>query len=82
MIALTLTLIAGVITIVGLLVTRLQPLREAPAWPPALDLPGGAVPAAVTQGAGWFAVVTTDGRILIFGADGRLRQEVAVGPAR
>jgi hypothetical protein len=33
---------------------------------------------AVTFGQGWIAVVTEDDRILIFGADGTLRQELKV----
>jgi len=75
-IILMLTMIAGVITVVVLLVTRLP--GSAPAVPPDLALPEGARPAAVTMGQGWVAVVTTDDRILIFGADGRLWQSVAV----
>lgn len=83
-IALTLSLIGGVITVVWLLVTRL-PVPGTfggahPALPPALEMPAGATAAAVTMGSGWVAVVTTDNRILIFGADGKFWQEVAVKP--
>lgn len=74
---LTLTLILGVITIVGLLVTRL-PLPQAASFPEKLALPAGAEPQAITKGEGWFAVVTRDGRILIFDAAGRLTQEVQI----
>ncbi len=74
---LTLTLILGVITIVGLLVTRL-PLPQAGALPEKLALPAGARPQAVTRGEGWFAVVTTDDRILIFDSSGRMTQEVQI----
>lgn len=83
-IALTLSLIGGVITVVWLLVTRL-PVPGAypgahPSLPPALQMPAGATAAAVTMGSGWVAVVTTDNRIMVFGADGKFWQEVAVKP--
>ncbi len=81
-IILTLTLIGGVITIVGLIVTRLPDAMTArPEWPATLALPVGAVPQAVTQGTGWIGVATTDGRMLIFNTDGTLRQEIAIRPA-
>ncbi len=81
-IVLMLTMIGGVITVVALLVTRMPAaISAAPAVPDTLALPDGAVPAAVTQGSDWFAVVTTDNRILIFNRDGSLRQEVSVLPA-
>ena len=79
--ALTLTLILGVITIVGLLVTRL-PLPGATIapqpFPENLALPEGTRPAAITRGTGWVAVVTTDDRILIFDTAGTLTQEVMI----
>ncbi len=82
MIVLTLTLIGGVITIVTLIVTRLPDAMTArPDWPDEVALPDGAVAQAVTRGGDWIGVVTTDGRILIFNADGTLRQEVKVLPA-
>ena len=81
-IALTLTMIGGVITVVALLVTRMpQGMAAAPVLPDRLSLPAGTRAAAVTAGAGWFAVVTTDNRILIFGNDGALQQEIAIRPA-
>lgn len=73
---LTAVMIVGLLVVVTLLVQRLR--VPAVAAPEALALPEGAVPQAVTRGPGWWAVVTTDGRILIFGADGALRDEVAV----
>ena len=75
--ALTLTLILGVITIVGLLVTRL-PFGTTPTFPENLTLPAGAEPQAITRGEGWVAVVTKDNRILIFDALGQMVQEVAI----
>lgn len=77
---LTLSLIGGVITVVGLLVTRLPMPSAHPIPPASLQMPAGAVAAAVTMGSGWVAVVTTDSRILVFGADGKFWQEIAVKP--
>jgi Flp pilus assembly protein protease CpaA len=80
-IALTLTMIGGVITVVAVIVTRMpQALAGAPSLPEGFMLPEGAVAEAVTFGEGWVAVVTGDQRILIFGRDGRLRQEVRLTP--
>jgi Flp pilus assembly protein protease CpaA len=81
-ILLTLTMIGGVITVVGLLVTRMPQAfsAPAPALPEGFSLPEGAEAEAVTFGTGWIAVVTTDDRILIFGRDGELRQEVVITP--
>jgi len=77
---LTLSLIGGVITVVWLLVTRLPMPSAHPTAPASLEMPAGAVAAAVTMGSGWVAVVTTDNRILIFGADGKFWQDIAVTP--
>ena len=79
-IVLTLTMIGGVITVVGLLVTRMPQAFSAvgPSLPDGFTLPAGAKAEAVTFGTGWIAVVTTDQRILIFGRDGTLRQEVTL----
>jgi Flp pilus assembly protein protease CpaA len=81
-ILLTLTMIGGVLTVVGLLVTRMPQAFSAPApsLPEGFALPEGTDAEAVTFGTGWIAVVTTDDRILIFGRDGRLRQDVAITP--
>ena len=82
-ILLTLSMIGGVITVVWLLVTRMPQAMGTtlPGLPANLILPAGAKPDAVTFGQGWIAVVTTDDHILIFGADGKLRQEVTISPA-
>jgi Family of unknown function (DUF6476) len=81
-IVLTLTMIGGVITVVGLIVTRMpQAFSSGPTLPANLTLPDGSRASAVTFGTGWTAVVTTDDRILIFGRDGELRQEVQITPA-
>jgi len=82
-ILLTLSMIGGVITVVYLIVTRMPQTfgTAAPAFPASLALPEGARPAAVTFGTGWTAVVTTDDRILIFGKDGAITQEIVIDPA-
>lgn len=74
------TMIVGVITVVWLLVTRMPDGNAAPALPANLTLPDGLVAEAVTAGKGWFAVVTTDQQILVFGTDGTLKQKVQIAP--
>ena len=79
---LTLTMIGGVISVVGLLVTRMPQTfaAQTPALPAGLQLPEGARPAAVTFGTGWTVIVTDDDRILIYGTGGTLRQELRIEP--
>lgn len=80
-IVLMITMIVGVITVVGLLVTRMPNASDlAPALPATLQMPAGATAQAITLGAGWIGVVTTDNRLLIFTPDGRLQQEIAIEP--
>ncbi len=81
-IVLTLTMIGGVITVVALIVTRMPTafVPATPSIPEQMTLPEGTHPTAVTFGTGWVAVVTDDGRILIFNEDGALRQEVRLTP--
>jgi Flp pilus assembly protein protease CpaA len=79
-IILTATMIVGVITVVGLLVTRMPSAQTGPTVPAELALPAGAEARAVTMGGTWIAVVTSDDRILIFNTDGTLRQEVQIAP--
>lgn len=82
-ILLTLSMIGAVITVVWLLVTRMPSAMATrmPQVPEAVQLPPGTTAAAVTFGQGWIAVVTTDDRILIFGTDGTLRQELTISPS-
>jgi Family of unknown function (DUF6476) len=78
-ILLTLTMIGGVITVVGLLVTRMPQAFSAPALPDlpeSITLPDGAVAEAVTYGQGYVIVVTTDGRILVLDKAGRVTREI------
>ncbi|RBI84252.1 hypothetical protein DRV85_12465 [Rhodosalinus halophilus] len=74
---LTATMIVGLLVVIGLLVIRLT--DRTPALPESIALPDGAAAVALTQGPGWYAVVTDDDRILIFDRDtGALRQSVRV----
>jgi hypothetical protein len=77
---LTATMIVGVLVIVGLLVTRLQRSDPVPlTLPDAIVLPDGTTARAVTIGGDWYAVVTTQDRILIFDrASGEIRQSVQI----
>jgi hypothetical protein len=78
--ALSVTMIAGLLAIVTLLVIRLGPGPADPVLPEALRLPDGATAAAFTRGRGWIAVVTDDDRILIYDpATGALRQTLTIG---
>ncbi|TFL18918.1 hypothetical protein DR046_07925 [Jannaschia formosa] len=73
---LTSVMIVGLVIVVTLLVQRLR--VPSVTVPEALALPEGARAQAVTRGPGWWAVVTEDGRILIFDAAGTLVREIAV----
>lgn len=78
---LTATMILGLITIVALLVIRLNAPSPAPLLPAAIALPDGARAEAVTMGRGWVAVVTDRGQILVYDAEtGLLRQTVEMTP--
>ena len=77
MVALTVVMIAGFLVLIGAFVMRLN-AGGAP-LPDSVDLPEGATAAAFTQGTDWFAVVTTDDRILIYDRlTGRLRQTLDI----
>jgi len=78
---LTAAMIAGVAALVVLLAMRLT-APPPPALPERVRLPEGVTAQAVTFGAGWYAVVTRAGEILVFDADtGALRQRTAIAPA-
>ena len=77
MTALTVTMIAGFLVIIALLVIRFTGAPGTPPLPDVIDLPGGTRATAFTQGPDWFAVVTADDRILIYDrAGGALRQTI------
>jgi len=73
---LTATMIAGLLTIVALLVIRLAAPAPLPALPEAITLPPGAEIAALTFAQGLVVVVTTAGEVLLFAPDGTLRQSL------
>lgn len=74
---LTATMIAGVLVIIVLIVMRFYDVP--PPLPDRLTLPDGVGALAFTQGPDWYAVVTTDDRILIYDrVTGDLRQTVVV----
>lgn len=75
------TMIAGLITIIVLLVIRLPSVTAVrPTLPAHVVLPEGLKAEAVTFGPGWVAVVTDTGEILILDAEsGALRQRVTIG---
>ncbi len=80
-IVLMITMIGGVITVVGLLVTRMPNANSlSPVLPESLQMPVGATAQAITMAPGWIGVVTTDNRILIFTPQGTLQQEIALAP--
>ncbi len=71
----------GMITIIALLVIRIQAYSPFPALPAGIELPEGAEPAAITAGAGWFAVVVQDGGeslILLFDDDGTPLEQIPI----
>lgn len=79
--ALTGVMIVGIIAIVVLLAVRLQrdDAVRLPPLPATIALPPGTAVRAVTAGAGWYAVVTTDDRILVYdAASGALRRDIAI----
>lgn len=74
---LTVTMVAGFIVLILVVVIRLQ--TPPPVLPEQLVLPSGARAAAFTQGRDWIAVVTEDDRILIYDrASGSLRQTLEI----
>lgn len=82
---LTITMIIGVITVVAVLVTRMPAsfattaAPTGPNLPDSITLPAGSTAQAVTFGAGWVAIVTSDNRILVYTDAGELRQDVTIG---
>lgn len=69
-------MIFGLLTIVGLLVTRLPGAAHLPDLPAAIHLPDGAKAETVTFGKGFTVVVTDTGRVLVYRPDGTLVQDI------
>ena len=75
--ALGVVMIAGFLVLIAALVIRLN--ADPVPLPDRISLPEGVTATAFTQGTDWFAVVTSDNRILIYDrTTSALRQEVAI----
>lgn len=75
---LTAVMVVGFIVIVVLFVTKFSE-AFGPDMPDEITLPDGTVPTAYTRGDGWYAVVTAENEILIFGAQsGTLQQTITI----
>ncbi|MEL6450767.1 MAG: DUF6476 family protein [Pseudomonadota bacterium] len=76
---LTVIMIGGVVTVVALLVIRLNADPAPLPLPDQVTLPDGATATAFTIGSDWFGVVTEDDQILIYDqVTGSLRQTVTL----
>lgn len=75
---LTAVMIAGLLAIFALLVIRFSTTPEL-ALPESVTLPDGTEAEAFTQTRDWYAVVTGDGRILVFDrTTGALRRDIRI----
>lgn len=76
---LTATMILGVLTVIVLLVIRLNAPGTTFALPEQITLPDGTRASAFTMGPDWYAVVTDDDQILIYDqVTGTLRQTITL----
>lgn len=76
---LTVTMIFGLLTIVGLLVIRFTGENPTLTVPDAITLPNGTQVTAFTRGQDWYAIVTGDDKILIYDAKtNTLRQTIEI----
>ncbi|MEO1778079.1 MAG: DUF6476 family protein [Pseudomonadota bacterium] len=76
---LTAIMICGVVTVVGLLVIRLNADPAALPLPDRVTLPDGTTATSFTVGSDWYAVITEDDRILIYDqVTGTLRQTITI----
>lgn len=75
MILLLVTMIAGVITITTVLVTRMPDGKAIP-LPETLTLPAGAKAQSFTIGPDYMVVVTTDARILVYTRNGGFVKDI------
>lgn len=85
MTVLTATMILGLVTIIGLFVTKFMgATAPTPVLPAEISLPAGEKAQAFTKGRNWLAVVTVDEsgqeRIHILNIDGTSRQIVEITP--
>ncbi len=79
---LTGAMIVGLLVIIALFVIKFSggfPGNGGPDLPKTITLPGGTEATAFTQGPGWYAIITSDDRILIYDRDtGQIRQSVKI----
>lgn len=77
---LTATMILGLVTIVGLLVTRLPGKAVIPVLPDTIRLPEGAAPVAVTFAGERIIVLTREDAVLVYRTDGTLIGQTRLAP--
>ena len=69
-------MIVGLLVLIVLIVIRFRhDSASFPALPAAITLPDGVSVQSMTAGPGWYMIVTTDGRALVYGTDGALVSE-------
>jgi hypothetical protein len=73
---LTVSMIAGILIIVLLLVFKMRP--ESQNFPQTLILPDGTKPIAFTQTKNWYSIITDANEILIYKYDGTLINSIQV----
>ncbi|MDA1239184.1 MAG: DUF6476 family protein [Proteobacteria bacterium] len=74
---LTTVMIVGLIIVITLLVVKLQPSKIQ--LPQDIVLPKGTKAMSYSQGIDWYAVTTSDNKIMIFdGVNGTIRQEISI----
>ena len=77
--ALSVTMIAGFIVLVTVVVMRFNQGSAPTAFPEAIALPDGVTAQAVTRGPDFLLVVSENGRVFVFSPDGQtLRQEIGI----
>lgn len=77
---LVVVMILGFLTLIIMLVIRLQPENTNLSVPANISLPNGEKATAFTQGNDWYAIVTENNQILIYDRNsGNLRQTVDIG---
>jgi len=74
-------MILGLVTIVGLLVTRLSGPVPLPELPAAVILPEGVRPISLAFAGNRIVVLSADDRVLVYLRDGTLLGETRIAPA-
>jgi len=77
--ALSVTMIAGFIVLVTVVVMRFNQGKGGLAFPDSIALPDGVTAQSLTRGPDYLLVVGTQGRVFVFSPDGQdLRQEIEI----